>query len=353
VSAALSSLLSKEGWFLVILTVGALLAGSTFHIPGVAMWVGFALAGYSAVANDSIQTLGTFIASNRHRPWWLLWLFVGGIFVVTMTWGWMTHGGDVSYGRLTSKGFDQAPTSFHFLQIAAPLFLMVLTRLRMPVSTTFLLLSSFATSGKSLTAMAAKSLSGYVLAFGLALALWMLLGKRMKEAFQGPPGRGWVPAQWLTSGFLWSVWLQQDAANIAVYLPRQLDVGQFALFTAGIFAGLGLLLAQGGDRIQEVVDEKSGVTDVRSATVIDLLYGVILYVFKIWSKIPMSTTWVFIGLLSGRELGMSLSRSGDHDLRSVTVLILRDLARVTVGFLVSLILAAIINPTIRQGLFEP
>jgi hypothetical protein len=27
--------------------------------------IGFALAGYSVIANDSIQTLGTFIASKR------------------------------------------------------------------------------------------------------------------------------------------------------------------------------------------------------------------------------------------------------------------------------------------------
>jgi hypothetical protein len=28
------------------------------------MWLGFMFAGYAAVANDSIQTLGTFIVSN-------------------------------------------------------------------------------------------------------------------------------------------------------------------------------------------------------------------------------------------------------------------------------------------------
>ena len=33
--------------------------------PQIAMWVGFLFAAYAAVANDSIQTLGTFIASNQ------------------------------------------------------------------------------------------------------------------------------------------------------------------------------------------------------------------------------------------------------------------------------------------------
>ena len=61
-----------------------------------------------------------------------------------MFYSWITLGGDVSHGRLTSKGFEIAPTKFHFLQIAAPIFLLILTRLRMPVSTTFILLTSFA-----------------------------------------------------------------------------------------------------------------------------------------------------------------------------------------------------------------
>ena len=32
--------------------------------------VGFALAGYSVIANDSIQTLGTFIASKKWFAWY-------------------------------------------------------------------------------------------------------------------------------------------------------------------------------------------------------------------------------------------------------------------------------------------
>ena len=115
----------------------------------------------------------------------------------------------------------------------------------------------------------------------------------------------------ITTGTLWSVWLQQDAANIAVYLPRNLNLGQFAGFALFIIAGLGLLFFQRGERIQQVVDEKSQVTDVRAATIIDLIYAFILWYFKIKSKVPMSTTWVFIGLLGGRELAMSLVKANE------------------------------------------
>ena len=64
------------------------------------MVAGFLLAAYAVVANDAIQTLGTFLSSNAQRPWWLLWLFACGVLVVVFVFGYATHDGDVSYGRL-------------------------------------------------------------------------------------------------------------------------------------------------------------------------------------------------------------------------------------------------------------
>ena len=55
---------------------------------------------------------------------------------------------------------------------------------------------------------------------------------------------------------------------------------------------------QRGGKIQNIIDTKTGVADIRSATIIDFIYAFILLVFKEWSNIPMSTTWVF--WVSGR-----------------------------------------------------
>ena len=120
-----------------------------------------------------------------------------------------------------------------------------------------------------------------------------------------------------------------------------------------IFSGLGLLFYTGGEKIQEVVDEKSDVVDVRAATVIDFIYALILLYFKMHSKIPMSTTWVFVGLLGGRELAMAFRRA-NSDGRSTAEafrLMGRDLLYVTIGFLVALLLASAINPVVREGFF--
>ncbi|MCA9669527.1 MAG: hypothetical protein KC503_28225 [Myxococcales bacterium] len=345
--------LRDEGRFLTTLGLGFVVVGLTYRIPWLAAWVGFALAGYSVVANDSIQTIGTFLSSNSRTRWHVLWLFVAGVFAVTTVYGWATHSGDVSYGRLSAKGFQHAPTSFSYLQLAAPLFLLVLTRLRMPVSTTFLILSSFASKAQGIKAVLLKSLSGYGVAFVSALLLWPILTPitdrmiaRQREAHPA-----WRAAQWITTGFLWSVWLMQDAANVAVYLPRSLSLGAMLAYVSLISFGLALLVVQRGGSIQGVVSEKSNVLDVRPATLIDLVYGAILYVFKVISKVPMSTTWVFIGLLGGRELVINLvTREDRRSLRDVGRIIARDVMFASIGLVVSLLLAVLINPVVREAL---
>ncbi len=317
-----------------------------------ARWVGFVLAAYSAVANDSIQTVGVFIASNKRRPWWMLWLFIGGIFLLTALYGWVTYGGDVSYGRLASKGFSETPQAFSFLQVAAPIFLLIITRMRMPVSTTFLLLSCFATTPEGIWDVLEKSLWGYVVAFVTAILAWLLVGRLMRRVEERPMSPIWYPLQWLATGTLWATWIMQDAANLAVYLPRQLSAVEFASFAGVVVVGLGVLFFLRGDKIQRVVDEKTSVEDVRSATVIDFVYAVILFGFKEVSTIPMSTTWVFIGLLAGRELILSLRGASDRPLKKGLRLAGRDVLYATIGLVISVILAFAANPAFRAAVLE-
>lgn len=336
----------SERSFLSFIAIAFLMAMFATPYPGVAMWVGFLFAAYAAIANDSIQTIGTFIASNQDKKWWILWIFIGGIFCATMFYSWYTLDGDVSHGRLAAKGFEVAPTEFHFLQVAAPIFLLILTRLRMPVSTTFILLTSFAASTNAVGKVLAKSMSGYVLAFLLGLVFFTLVARVSKKYFVGKAKPWWTVAQWITSGSLWAVWLTQDAANIAVYLPRSLGAFQFIAFITVVTVGLGILLYYKGGRIQKIVTEKSVVTDVRFATLIDLIYCVILFYFKLHSKVPMSTTWVFIGLLAGRELGMSLMKTGSHTMLGGLKLALKDIVYALLGLTVSIAIAVGVNDNI-------
>ncbi|MEC8379074.1 MAG: hypothetical protein VXZ96_02055 [Myxococcota bacterium] len=342
----------KERNFLAGLVFAAAAAVIGVGRPELAMWIGFLFAAYAAIANDSIQTIGTFIASNRHRPWWHQWLFIGGIFLATVTYSWMNYNGDVSFQRLAAKGFETAPSSFHYLQIIAPLFLILLTRLKMPVSTTFLLLSSFAASSTSIMKVMGKSFMGYGLAFGIAIAVWLSLSHAFERWFTGKAAPQWRIFQWITTGVLWSVWIMQDAANIAVYLPRQLSVVEFLAFAGTIFVALGFLFRMGGERVQEIVDEKSHVVDVRAATIIDLIYALILFYFKMYSKLPMSTTWVFLGLLGGRELAMALKGTSKYGIWPAVKIMCRDTGAALIGLVLSLLIAMVVNDTIRDGILS-
>ncbi|MCJ8163770.1 hypothetical protein MKJ04_02885 [Pontibacter sp. E15-1] len=339
----------KEKNFLYFIAFSLILAGMVYPYAGVAMWVGFAFAGYSAIANDSIQTIGTFIVSNEDKKWYWQWLFMGAIFLGTVFYSWYVFDGDVTYQRLSSKGFDQNIDSFVYLQLAAPIVLLLLTRFRIPVSTTFMLLSVFTVSSGAIIGMVSKSLMGYVAAFGVAIILYLALSKIIKRFVKGEAHGSWIVAQWVITGFLWHTWLAQDLANVAVYLPRKLDGLEFAAFAGFIFLGLGFMFYKRGEKIQHIINEKSDVRDVRSATIIDLVYAIILYYFKELNNIPMSTTWVFVGLLAGRELGMRLRmQDSPGKLGKTFSLIGKDILSVTIGLVISIILAVAINPVIQQ-----
>lgn len=337
----------SEAPFLAIILGCFLVAALTYQTPAIAAWVGFAFAAYAATTNDSIQTIGTFLASNSHRRWWVLWLFIATILVITISYSWWAFDGDVSFQRLASKGFETAPTSFSYLQVVAPVFLLVLTRMRVPVSTTFLCLSGFAASTSSIGSVLLKSVSGYGIAFVVSIVVWLAITKLARTLFTGAPAEGWFHAQWAISGMLWSVWLMQDAANVAVYLPRQLSFIELLGFLGVMLGGLLVLFYLKGDRIQSVVTEKTNIIDVRAATLVDVSYVAILIYFQKLNNIPMSTTWVFIGLLAGRELAIAIAapRADAEQPRFSRAgkIVARDLLAVTIGLVVSLIIAASVN----------
>lgn len=345
--------LSSGMVFFRFIAISLLLAAVFAHDPQIAMWLGFAFAGYSAIANDSIQTIGTFIASNAKKPWWLLWLYIGSIFVITITISFYLYNGDVSFQRLTSKGFDKAPESYHFLQIAAPIILLIITRLRMPVSTTFLLLSTFSSSLSGILSVTYKSLAGYGIAFITSLITWSLFKNYFEHLASKADSKKWTVAQWVISGALWASWIMQDAANIAIFLPRSLSLEQFLYFVGYIFIGLGILFYLKGDRIQTIITEKTTVDDVRNATIIDLVYTFILLVFQFASKIPMSTTWVFLGLLGGREIAIALRayKGSERSLGGALKLIGKDLGYATFGLTVSMAISINVNTEVRKQFF--
>jgi hypothetical protein len=303
--------------------------------------IGFLLASYAVIGNDSVQTLGTFIASNmRVFKWYWLWLAASSVLIATLFYGWYTHDGDISFGRL-----NRIPEiDIEWYHAAAPLGLLLLTRLGIPVSTTFLVLSAFA-SGVVMQDMLVKSFVGYGVAAVSAYLIWIVLSRFINEKFnkvKKAHRTHWRVAQWVATGFLWFTWLSHDMANIAVFLPRQMPLEILLAAMAVLCGWLALIFKTQGGKIQKIILEKTGSRFMRSATIIDIVYAVILFIFKEVNDLPMSTTWVFVGVLCGRELAIAATNK-DYKLGYVFPLIGKDFLKMMIGLAVSVAIVLAIH----------
>lgn len=425
--------------------------------------IGFMFAAYAVVGNDALQTLGTFINSNSRLHWGWLFAFAFAILVATFTYGWIINGGDPSWGRL-AKTSKYPVVEIEWYHTLPPLALLIITRFGVPVSTSFMVLTVFATVG-GMTSMLQKSLIGYGLAFVVGLAVYLVLSRTLEKFFREheigvkapwglatitgtliglflyfvvplmnadiqysmtaclsiaalgalvdliagmfvfrfasptlaaaaaalsaaivgyicyrlAPGqtlavagvtvamfaiffllatkvntdRGiyWVILQWVTTGYLWGVWLIQDFANIFVFLPRELTA--FQGFAAMLL--IGALLAytfwNKGGPVQKILQAKTAVTDIRSATIIDFIYASLLFLFKEVSDIPMSTTFVFLGLIAGREYGFSLMQKSLSLVKSWKMSI-SDASKAFIGLAVSINMAVGL-PLLGQAISNP
>jgi len=310
--------------------------------------VGFALAGWSVIANDSIQTLGTFIASkSKWFKWYTLAASASLAMIVTITYGWWAYDGDISFGRLTRIPYQE----IQWYHAVAPGILLLLTKVGIPVSTTFLVLSAFA-STVVLEKMLLKSVAGYGIAAITAYFCWIAISKFINEKFDEITTQWkisfWRNAVWISSAYLWAVWLSHDVANIAVYLPRQLDISLLLIVLVYFSILLFYIFYIQGGAIQKVVLDKTGTRYARSATIINTIYALVLYYFKELNNLPMSTTWVFVGLLCGRELAIS-TMNKEYKFKYVFPLIGKDFIKMVFGLSISVGIVLAIHYIIIPG----
>jgi hypothetical protein len=303
--------------------------------------IGFGLAGYSVIANDSVQTLGTWIASNKEKfKWYTMWITASLVMIGTLVYGWSTNGGDISFGRLDRIPFQEV----QWYHAMAPLALIALTQKGIPVSTSFLVLSAFA-STFILEKMLIKSVIGYGLAAMSSYFLWLLISGFINEEndIKEDNKPFWRTFQWCTTGFLWFTWLSHDVANIAVFLPRQLSVVELIGVIVFFVIGLGYIFYKQGGKIQNIVLDKQNTKYVRSATLIDMVYALLLLYFKEMNNIPMSTTWVFVGLLCGRELALNTGLTKKGNLKQVFPIVAKDFLKLFIGLSVSVTIVLLIH----------
>ena len=307
-------------------------------LSNIYMITGFLISMYSCVSNDVIQTLGTYLTSSKKMPTWLIWAFTSAVLVITISMGWLVNDGDMAFGRLERIPY---PETFTLIHVLPPIILLFLTRYGIPVSTTFLILSIFSASDLNVIGMIlSKSLIGYVLAAIVSILIYSMIARPVERYFYYTANKKiskwWIAAKWMSTAFLWSQWLMQDAANLFVYLPRKASFTQLALVIIAFSAFMWIVVYKRGGEVQKIVKMKTNVQDPRSATIIDLIYAFLLLYFIQLNNVPMSTTWVFIGLLAGREIAL-YHRLRFESPKKMYKHILKDLSKAAIGLIVSII----------------
>ncbi|NBU97665.1 MAG: hypothetical protein EBS19_05510, partial [Spirochaetia bacterium] len=188
-------------------------------------WIAFTVAAFSVAGNDAIQTIGTFIESKKEGRLLPKVLIFCGLLYIVHLYGWKIDDGEIHFHRLDK--FEPSKT-YNLLQLLSPFVLVVITRLKAPISTTFLILGLFG-GNNNIEKMLTKSFLGYGIAFSIALIVWGILSVLYKKDYDGTretekDSTFWQTAQWVSTSYLWVAWLLQDTANIAVFLPRKLSI---------------------------------------------------------------------------------------------------------------------------------
>jgi hypothetical protein len=326
--------------FLCVLLLSAFFLAPNNHLK----WLGLSLCMFSSMANDSVQTLGTFLSSNSKVAWWKMWFYISTLFVITVvsTWLMTTR---LDFLRLTSIPFDPNNNIFYFL---SPILLIVLTYHGIPVSSTFLILSVFA-SQEALAAMLIKTFFGYFIGLIVNFILWEIIAKYFRKQIFSPGNKVvWQFIQWFSSGLLWVSWIINNTSNIVVYVEREFSFYNLCLF---LFLGVAIIaftIYNKGGPIQEIVDEKDGMKSFKITSVTNFCYAFILIKIAEISPVPIATTWVFIGILAGQEMGMAqINLNKKLTLREKYIFankfIMKDLILAGSGVLISLIFALIKN----------
>ena len=270
--------------------------------------IGFSLAAYAVIGNDAVQTLMTYIHSNKDIPWKYLYSWVAIILLSVLWYGYFINNGDITYGRIFAKGY--ADINIEWYIPIFPLILVFLTRFRwLPVSTSLLMLSIFSTSSL-FWEIVIKSAAGYAIAFVSAFIIWLSaesILKKLKIEDEDEKNRKsvfWRIAQTSTTILLFGTWLMHDMVNIAVFLPAEVNIEIMLVISILFLLGLAYTFYINGWPVGNIVTWKTSTNHIIAATMVDLVYFIILIIFKEWSNIPMSTTWVFVWLLAWRQFGI-------------------------------------------------
>lgn len=307
-------------------------------------WLMVIASSYTVIGNNYIQTIGSFIVNNREKPV-KNWVFLSLSFVITTLISWSIYKGSIDYSLLKNIEYQK---DLDIIIVLVPLLLNIFTKYGIPVSATFLIIPLFGTNN-TIHIMITKTITSYFLAFMASFFIWSFIYKHFINIIKNVDNeitKFWNIVEYATTAFVWMAWNILSICVFVVFVDRQFNVFELVIFNLIIILILYILISNSGGKIEKIIKEKKGSNNKKTTAIFNLLFAMILLYLQFFSNVPLTTTWVFLGLLAGRELAITytelgLFSSGRSTKVSLTKIIM-DLNKAVVGVVFSLLFVKVI-----------
>ncbi|MDR1499101.1 MAG: hypothetical protein LBS34_02330 [Rickettsiales bacterium] len=311
-------------------------------------WLVSILVTHSIMSNNYRQTLGLFRIPGGNTSLAVIWMFFGVIFVTTMLISWIIFDGEIHYGLLNNIEYVNISSSFYFILV--PILLKVLTKFNIPISATLLIIPLFSTSS-TVRLIIKKTLVSYSLPFVVSFLTWSIICKCFKHlvkinGIDEQINKVWYAGMYVSTGVLWSVWNIINMCNFVIFVSRKFDLYNLFLFGAAGVLLLYTVLKDNEGKIQIKSENVSVANNVKSAVIFNILFTAALSYLQFFSKVPLITILVFLGLLDGKELSTICFRRTlflKSSLKISLIKIAKGLSSVTMGIIISLAFVEIIG----------
>jgi hypothetical protein len=241
------------------------------------------------------------------------------------------------------------PRQINKYYLIAPLILLFLTHMGIPTSSTFLMLSVFL-GRHDIFNMLTKTAASYFMSFAVsAYILSIILRRHRKYLLNTVPEDKyaglWNFLQIISTILLVINWLCFSVSNITVFLPRKLDPHDFLLFMFILLFTLASVLSNRGNRMQEILSSKKNANNVKVNVLINVLFSAVLFIFKVVNNVSIATTFVFLGILAGKEVAIVFSERDilGRTYKKTVLNILKDINKCILGVCISLVFVVLIN----------
>lgn len=306
-----------------------------FYCGGYA-WLTVFLSVFAILENNSFQIFGTLLSSNKNKPIYKLFLFIFLIFFTTLIFGWIINNGRLDFNRLLQFNYNG---DIGIKSIIPPLLLFALSYKKIPVSATFILLSGFATKN-TVDSMITKTAASYLLSFIIGYYIWYVLDKKFNDKiseFDEKRTFFWNNVQLISNVILIIFWIMSNNGGLIVSLPRNFNMLNFLVYLLFCAISISYIVFSRGGKLQKsIMNAKKGLNNPKTNSIINIIFSLIIFVFQHISSTPVATTWSFIGLLSGRELALSMKKNG-YISKTTILKILKDLSVLIYGLIVTFV----------------